>query len=331
MTSDKQQNREEEMNKAASEVDHVYKCQEFTSTLYKDEIIYRKNPQKKCAYITFNRPNKLNSIPIAGFEKIVKLIKQAEQDDEVKVIIFEGNGPCFGTGADASELGYYIGYGSGKTEADKRKPAQRRRMMPDKDVLYGSHGVDQAILRCMKVTICKVHGYCYGGHLQIAAAADIVIASENSLFTHPAWRYLGPLFNFTLLLETVGLRKLKEMVLTCRPLSAVEAETCGFVNRVVKKEELDQTVSDYVQAISVMALDGIAMGKALIEQVLESRGVGVGATTAWMGHGWMTNMRIEKDEWNFVKNRRDKGLTKALAERDLMVPKFFRMGKAREE
>ena len=34
------------MNKSASEVDHVYKCQEFTSTLYKDEIIYRKDPKK---------------------------------------------------------------------------------------------------------------------------------------------------------------------------------------------------------------------------------------------------------------------------------------------
>jgi len=319
------------MNKVASEVDHVYKCQEFTSTLYKDEIIYRKDAKRKCATITFNRPDKLNALPMAGFDKITRLIKEAEADDEIKVIVFEGNGPCFGTGADANELGFYIGFGGGKTEADKRKPAQRRRMIPDKDVLYGAHGMEQAIFRCMKVTICKVHSYCYGGHLQIAAASDIVIASENSLFTHPAWRYLGPLFNFSILIETIGLKKVKEMVFTCRPLVASEAEKCGFVNRVVKKEDLDQTVSDYVQAVSAMAIDGIAIGKALIEQVLEGRGVGIGATTAWMGHGWLTNLRFEKDEWNFVKNRRDKGLTKALAERDMMVPKFFRMGKAREE
>lgn len=304
---------------------HTYRCQEFESVVEEGDIIYQKEPEKHVARIIFNRPHRLNSVTIAGLDYISHLIREAEKDDEVKVVILEGNGPCFGTGADADELGFYIGYGRGQ----ERPPSQRRRMYPDRDVVFGDAGMEQSVFRCLKATICQVHGYCYGGHLQLAAAADIVVASEDALFTHPAWRYLGPIFNFAELIETVGLKKAKEMVLTCRPLTAVEAERFGLVTRVVSREDLKRTADEYAQAISVLPLDGITIGKTLMQQVLEARGFGVSTNAAWMGHGWITNLRYDPEEWNFMRARRDLGLTKALEERDQMIPPYFRMGKAR--
>lgn len=317
--------------RAKGEVLHVYKCQEFTSYLYKDEIIYRKDPEKKSAHIIFNRPEQLNTMTVAALSYITDLVKDAEQDDEVKVIIFEGQGPCFGSGDDASELGYYIGFGSGKDGAEKKKPSQRRRLYPDRDVVFGPRGIEQTIMRCLKATVCKVHGYCYGMHFHIAMCADIVIASEDALFGHPAWRYIGPMFNFPLMLETIGLRKAKDIMLTCRPLPATEAEQCGMVTKVVKREELDQTVRDYAQAISLLPIDGLAIGKQMMEVCLDARGFMTGGSNGVVSHALLTNMRMEEDEWNFMKGRRDKGLTKTLEERDRMLAKQFRMGKARKE
>ena len=312
---------------AAPPVIHTWEYGQFKSELRENEIIYQVDPSRGIAQITFNRPQQLNAIPLAGFDYVTQLIKRAERDDAVHMIVFAGNGPCFGTGANASELGHYVGYGTGTGPGKPDRPSQRRRMIPDRDILFGAHGVEQAVFRCFKPTVVKAHGYCYGGHLQIALAADIVIAGESAVFTHPAWRYLGPIFNFDLLIETVGLRKAKEMVLTARPIGATEAEQAGLVTKTVPDADLDRWVDDYLRALSVMPRDGLAIGKAMIEQVLDARGAAVGSGAAWIGHGWITNLRFDSDEWNFLRARRDDGLTQALRLRDQMVPEFFRMAK----
>src|ERR1700685_1001745 len=95
----------------ASPVIHTWEYGAFRSELRENEILYEVDQDRGVASITFNRPERLNSIPLAGFDYVTQLIKRAERDDAVHMIVFAGNGPCFGTGADAAELGHYIGYG----------------------------------------------------------------------------------------------------------------------------------------------------------------------------------------------------------------------------
>lgn len=307
---------------------HVWEYEEFRSVVLEGDILYEVDEEKKVAYITFNRPDRLNAITIAGFDYVAHLVKRAERDSRVRVIVFRGNGPCFGTGGDAKELGHYVGY----RVVDGRpvRPSQARRMVPDRDTLFGALGMEQTIGRCLKPTVVQAHSYCYGGHLQIAAAADMVIASDDALFVHPAWRYLGPIFNFSNLIEKVGITKTREMVLTARPLSAAEAETAGLVTKMVPVEELNRWVDDYCAAIEALPADGVSMGKAMIELVLDARGAMVGAGAGWIGHGWITNLKYGPDEWNFLKARESEGLTAALERRDAMVAPHFRMGLHRD-
>jgi enoyl-CoA hydratase len=306
---------------------HVWEFDEFRSVVEQGDILYDVDADSHVARIIFNRPEQLNAIPLAGFDYVSTLVKRAERDERVRVIVLEGRGPCFGTGATANELGYYIGYGSGSD--GKRAPSQRRRMVPDRDVLFGNLGVEQVIGRCIKPTVAKVHGYCYGGHLQMALSCDLIIAADDAYFVHPAWRYLGPIFNFNLLIEKVGVTKAKEMVMTARPVAADEAEACGLVTKTVPADQLEQWVVDYCTAITTLPTDGLSMGKAMIEMVLDARGAPMGSLSGWVGHGWMTNLRFEPDEWNFLKSRRQYGLTEALERRDDMVPEYFRMAKHR--
>lgn len=293
-------------------------------------IRYEKDAENGVVHIVFDNPARLNAVPVAGLELVGDLVKLAESDDEVKVIVFRGDGPCFGVGADARELGHYIGYRSGRTAEDRKRPAQRQRMLPDRNIVFGAF--ERTVTECLKATICQVHGYCYGAHMQLALASDIVIASPDATFTHPAFRYLGPgPQNAYLWLENLGLKKMKELMLTMRPMSAEEAEQTGFVNRVVPRDELDRWVADYVTAISLMPLDAIMMGKAMIQMIMEARGKGVGNMIGWVGHGWTTNLSLDEGEWNFLKARRDEGLGDALRARDKKVAPFFRLGQARNE
>lgn len=291
-------------------------------------VRYEVDPERSTASIVFDRPDRLNAIPVAAFERVGDLVREAEADDRVKVIIFKGEGDHFGTGADAAELGHYIGYKSGTDKASRRRPNQRQRILPDRNVL--SSGFTRPIIECLKATICQVQGYCYGGHFQIALSADIVIATPDARFTHPAFRYLGPapqdMYHW---IEKLGLTKMKDLMLTMRPLGAEEGERAGLVTRVVEPDELEQWVADYAEAIAVMPLDSMMMGKSMMQVVMEARGKGLGSMTGWVGHGWATNVGFDEGDWNFLKERRAKGISQALADRDNMVAPYFRLSNSR--
>jgi enoyl-CoA hydratase len=288
-------------------------------------VLYEKDPAKSAAYIIFNVPEKLNAIPVAAYERVGDLIREAEVDDEVKTIVFKGNGDAFGSGADASELGHYIGYRRNRPGERTKRPAQRQRILPDRNLL--SEALANKVVNCLKATICQVQGYCYGGHMKIALGADIIIASPDARFTHPAFRYLGCApQDMYLWIENLGLKKMKEIMLTMRPLTAEEGERIGFVNQVVPREELDATVDEYLTAISYMPLDGLMIGKSMMRIAMEARGKGVGEVGNWIGHAWATNLSLGEGEYNFVKERRDKGLSQALKDRDAAVAPRFRLG-----
>lgn len=288
-------------------------------------VRYEKDAEKAVARIIFDNPDRLNALPIVALERVGDLVREAETDDDVKVIILKGEGPCFGTGADARELGHYIGYRDGTSKEARRRPPQRNRILPDRNLIHGAF--TKPVENCLKVTICQVHGYCYGGHFQLALGADMVIASPDATFTHPAFRYLGGApQDMYLWIENFGIKKMKEIIFTMRPLTAEEGFQAGFVNKVVPREDLEQWVEDYAQAVRMMPLDGIMMAKGMMQMICEARGKGVGSTIGWVGHGWATNLSLDEGDWNFLKERRDKGLAEALRARDEMVPPFFRLG-----
>ena len=308
-------------------LEHVWNAEGMQTDpkVIEELVLYEKDPSISAAFITFNAPEMLNAVPLAALERVGDLVREADYDDEVKTIVFRGNGKAFGTGADAAELGHYIGYKKQASGERRRAPSQRQRILPDKQLLSGAFA--EAISNSLKATICAVQGYCYGGHVKIALNADIVIATPDAQFTHPAFRYLGAApQDMYVWIENLGIKKMKEIMLTMRPLGAEEAQQAGLVNKVVPHEELDQWVRDYCQAISFMPLDGLMIGKSMMRLAQEARGKGVGEMTAWVGHGWASNLQLQEGEFNFVKERRDKGLSKALRDRDEAVAPFFRLG-----
>ncbi|MBI4288054.1 MAG: enoyl-CoA hydratase/isomerase family protein [Chloroflexi bacterium] len=278
-----------------------------------ESILYEKDLEKNRATITINRPEKLNALTIDMWNDITQKVIQAERDDDVKVIVLRGNGRCFCSGHDVADLGPHHGW---SPDPKARRPSQRRRLIVDDNVFWGRRGTCQTVLYCDKATIAQVQGYCYGAGLQIAQACDLIVAAEDSLFTHPGYRYIGPLGEIVSLIHTMGIRKVKEMMLTGKALNALEALEYGLVNKVVPLDGLEAAVDELANIIALQPRDAIVLGKANFELALDIMGVGAGYTAGYITHTLQTNIRYEDDEFNLFKERQRKGMKGAFQERE---------------
>ncbi len=285
-------------------------------------VLYEK--EGIVAKIILNRPEKRNSINVEMFDEIAEAIRDAENDDQIKVIIFKGNGPAFCAGLDLNSLRSEYGQGVPKPGEKAPRPLQRTAIYVDRKRMQFM----RALFYCMKHTLAQVHGYCYGYGMMIAEQCDFCIASEETKFGHPEARIGGGQGTWTMPLEilTVGPKRAKELVCTGRTLSAKEAEQWGLINRAVPADKLEEEVSDLVKALSVTPRDGVAIGKAWAHAVYEMLGLSA-PYSLWYGvHPQAMNARFteEPGSFNFFKAIRDKGMKGAIQERDSLAPKRYR-------
>ncbi|HCE23471.1 MAG TPA: enoyl-CoA hydratase, partial [Hyphomonas sp.] len=119
------------------------------------------------ATLTLNRPDKLNSLTVGMFRELRHHVLDLEADDSVNCVILRGAGKCFSAGHDLGDI----------AEGEK----------------VPSPGWHSETLRLMerlpKPVIAAVHGHCYTGALEVALAADFIIAAESARFgdTHAKW------------------------------------------------------------------------------------------------------------------------------------------------
>jgi enoyl-CoA hydratase/carnithine racemase len=103
--------------------------------------------------------------------------------------------------------------------------------------------------------IAAIHGYCIGGGLAVALAADLRYAADDAVFGIPAAR-LGVGYDMAgveELVRAVGWAHAKEILYTARRYSAPEALDMGLVNRVLPKSDLDESVRELAEEIAANA------------------------------------------------------------------------------
>ena len=275
---------------------------------------YEVDKDNGIARITFNKPDKLNAATLGDLQEIAEKTIEAEEDPDVKVIIYKGAGPCFSSGVDLDWVAHAFG------EKDERRLSQRYRYQRLQPYL-GRRGLSQTVLYCLKATIAQVHGYCYGSHFQLAYDCDIIIASEDATFTNPAYKYIGALpEDMVLLFLTIGMRKTKEMMLTGRALDAQEAEKYGLINRVVPRDKLEEEVNKVAETIVRQPYDAIVMGKANFEIAMDIAGVGACETVGCAQETWQSNIQYRPEEFNLIKSLAKKGIKGAIKEREDFFP-----------
>jgi len=278
-------------------------------------VIYEK--QGEIATITFNKPEKMNSYVIISvgedFAEVLDAFKQAENDDDVKVVILKGAGRCFSTGQDLSKVGFVYGFGDQRSD---RRPSQRIRLKMDREGICEGY---KAIFLCPKLTIAQVHGYALEAGLMIAMLCDFFIVADDAMVGFPGQRIGfagGGEHTFGHLMMTVGMRRALDLYITGRQINGKEAEQIGLVTKSVPADKLEEEVNSLAKDLCLLPRDGIAIGKATRHLFYDRMGLNDSFTYAYITHTIFTNLRHEPGEFNFFRERREKGSKAAFHEKD---------------
>jgi enoyl-CoA hydratase len=301
-------------------------------------VLYEKDPKTKIATITFNRPKELNAVGYQARLRYSKLIHRANIDDDVKVLVIRGAGKHFGSGGDLPEQSDMLSetnmdvsmlreFDIGDDEDVKYPPKNSYRFLASLTQLYANSNYGARPLQDFKkISIIETKGYCYGWHFYQTADADLVVSSDDTLFGHPAFRYVGWGPRMWQWATMMGLRKFQEMVFTGRPFSAREMYDCGFVNSVVERDKLEDETMKYALACSrTRPTDVVYMQKTLFEVFKQNQGEYMGSVLT----GWLESMLpvVGNDADSLVlgDDTFEKGLNNAVKDNDAQFPPEWRL------
>jgi len=186
------------------------------------------------ARVILNRPKKLNAQSWTLLLEMDDAFNKAIDDPEAGVIILSGEGRAFSAGHDL----------------DSEDQLADRHKLTEGLSGFASTGLSRDIYVDMhlrwrdlpKPTVAMVHGYCIYGGWMIAAAMDFIFASEDALFIPTYGDYFTTSWD-------VGARKAKEILYENRFMTANEAMTWGFVNRVYPAAELENETLAYAKRV----------------------------------------------------------------------------------
>ncbi len=309
-------------------------------------VLYEKDKETKIATITLNRPGFLNAPTIAARQRFADLVLRANVDDDVKVLIIRGVGEHLGSGADLPEMaGMFNGdpdysclpeFRIGEDEDITYPPRDSYRYIANVTNLYADARFGLRSLQDFKkISIIECKGYCYGWHFYQCADADIVISSDEALFGHSAFRYVGWAARQWQWATMMGIRNFMEMVFTGRPFTAQEMKDCSFVNKVVPRDQLEATTMKYALACARnRPTDTVVMQKTFFEVFKQQQGEYMGSILS----GWLEGMLpLVKEEGEGIAvdaETFEKGLGRAVKDNDARFPPEWRMsykGRAQSE
>jgi enoyl-CoA hydratase len=221
-----------------------------------ETIIYKEANEEGIAWVTMNRPQKRNAINKRMITEMSEAFRQAENNDDIRVIIFNGEGPCFSAGHDLSFEEHY------PSTSEERIKWERKYYFDE--IMY--------LRNIRKPLISQVHGYCIAAGLVLALVADIVIASDDAIFNDPVVRMGANSQEVMILPWVLGEKKAKELLFTGDSLTGVEAARLGMVNKVVPTADLETTVYNMAKKIALMPPMAVSLVKESINNTLDNMG-----------------------------------------------------------
>jgi len=199
----------------------------------------------RTAWITVDRPAKLNALDRATMEEIDRAVAKALVDPEVGVVVITGEGEkAFVAGADIEEM-------SGLNA----RAAQEFSLFLQSCL--------NRIDRAPKPVVAAVNGFALGGGCELACACHVRVAADTARFGQPEVNLgLIPGAGGTQRLQRlVGRGTALHLILSGEMIDAAEALRIGLVERVVPLAELRSTVEKY--AANLLAKSPVALARAL--------------------------------------------------------------------
>ncbi|MBV9212582.1 MAG: enoyl-CoA hydratase/isomerase family protein [Actinobacteria bacterium] len=194
------------------------------------------------AWITIDRPDRMNSFRARTVDELVHCFKQAWASTDVGVICLTGAGDrAFSAGGDQKQRAETGDYG------------------PSESGLFEVEYLHRLIRDVPKPVIAAVNGFAIGGGHVLHVLCDLTIAADTAVFGQngPRVGSFDAGFGSNYLARVVGEKRAREIWFLCRRYDAETAERWGLVNRVVPGSELRDEVrrwADEILALSPTAL-----------------------------------------------------------------------------
>lgn len=189
------------------------------------------------AYLTLNRPEKLNALNYELIDHLMLLLDMIEVNDNVGAVIITGAGDrAFSAGGDIHEFSESVAKGVNPAVRDFVRRGQR---------------LTARLEAFPKPVIAAVNGIAYGGGCEITEAVHLAIASDRARFAKPEIKLgMPPTFGGTQRLPRLaGRKRALELLLTGEDFSPEHALEMGLINRVVAHEALIPAARDLARRI----------------------------------------------------------------------------------
>ncbi|MBH0119249.1 enoyl-CoA hydratase/isomerase family protein [Rhodococcus sp. CX] len=262
-----------------------------------DDLV-RTEYRGEVAWLTINRPKKLNALSVEVMQELSQALTAAEADPTIKVVVLQGGDKAFSVGYDIAQE-----VEMGVSTAEQWHAG-----------LTNNIGLSMQVWRLKKPVVAAVSGWALAGGCELAMACDLIVASDDAQFGEPEIRFgSGPV---TLLMPfLLGQKATNELLYTGDIIDAARAETLGMVNRVVSKADLEQTVDVLARKIALTPLSILRYTKRTITRAYDAMGL-TSAVESNLDLAAVLNSAETPERAEFSELVATKGLGAALAWRD---------------
>lgn len=189
------------------------------------------------AFVTLNRPEKLNALSREMLESLRETFERITQDENLRCVILTSAGDkAFSAGTDIGEL-------ANLNEKEAHQTSER------------GQKICNLIENCGVPVIAAVNGIAAGGGFELALACHLRVASTKAEFSLPETNLgLLPAYGGTQrLARIIGLGRVNELMIANKNIKADEALRIGLINRVVDSSELINEAETLASEISKLA------------------------------------------------------------------------------
>jgi methylglutaconyl-CoA hydratase len=202
-------------------------------------------------HVTLNRPDKRNALNEGIITDLKAAMAEAEADDQVRVVLLRGAGKDFCAGADLSQL----------------EKAAKASILDNIDDASGFAALLLQMRKLKRPVIAAVHGRALAGGAGLASACDLVIAARSATLCYTEVKIgFVPAIVMAIARRNLSEKRAFEILCTGKVLTAGEAESIGFINRVVDDESFESEAEKFANQIAMLSASAIALTKSLLYQ-----------------------------------------------------------------
>ena len=223
-----------------------------------EKLVLSETPAPHVRRLTLNRPTKRNALSYALRAELFELLREADADPAINVIIIRGAGPSFSAGYDLAQ---------DKSETPPW-PISTADGAWARHVLTGWF----EMMDMATPIIAQVHGFCLAGGTELATACDLVYVAHDAQVGYPPVRSMSSP-DMAWHAWMLGMRRAMEAMLTGDSMTGDEAVASGFANRAFPADKLDAEVLAIAERVAKVPADLQALNKRVVHRAMEAMGM----------------------------------------------------------